>query len=786
MKQIPLLALLFCLCVSTIAQPFTEKVYVHTDRSHYAPGDDLWYKAYLINAASQKLTNHSATLYAEFISPDAQIIYRQVLHVNEGAASGDFRLSDTLSSGRYRLRAYTAWMLNFDSIFLFQKEISIVNPLQKKAILGKTYTPSHPEIRFFPESGSLIENIPCTVAFKATDANGNGCQAKGSITDNEGKEVALFETFCLGMGKVTFSPQKGKTYVANGMAAGKPFSIELRKPLQEGFTMHAAVSDSAIQLRIEANRPAYETYADDEFVIETQCHGKKYISKAFELNDSIINLQIPTNIFPSGIVTLTLYDKLQRPHCERLVYVDQRNKSQISITPIVGKDSIEVQIAVVNAQQQHLQANLSLSVTDADIVPSAGSNIVSYLTLESEIRGNIEQPLSYFDTTNTRRHQQMDLLMLTQGWRNFIWKEKLDSIFRPRYNAEQGLVVRGQVKQLWGKKPYPNVNVSLMLMGAKGNGIGTQRTDSTGLYSFAPVEFYGSKRLILSAKNDKGKPVGEIKMDSLYLRRIYAPPVNPLFILQDTAAKNTSAQWDDFRLKYKKKYHLTDTFALKPVTVSGYAMDPLLRSWSFKIKKEDTVYNDYVSFLLYNAPCFTIFETSEYCPITYCTFYPCTNKMEYLAPKYTVNGKFIRNEDVYQISNLNLSDIESIDVYKIEKTCKCPISPLDSIVYGIYSELQVHMTTYKNISEKKDFQSINRKTNGYYQTRTFYPAKQNGEASSLKLLTLYWQPDIITNNKTVTIRFAAPKEPTKMRIVVEGIAEDMPLTGEVEYKKLRN
>ena len=28
-----------------------EKVYLHTDRTYYFPGDDIWFKAYLIDAA---------------------------------------------------------------------------------------------------------------------------------------------------------------------------------------------------------------------------------------------------------------------------------------------------------------------------------------------------------------------------------------------------------------------------------------------------------------------------------------------------------------------------------------------------------------------------------------------------------------------------------------------------------------------------------------------------------------------------------------------------------------
>src|SRR5664279_5870834 len=52
----------------------TEKVYLHIDRESYYPGDDIWFKAYLIDATDRLLTNNSMNLHVELISPDLKII----------------------------------------------------------------------------------------------------------------------------------------------------------------------------------------------------------------------------------------------------------------------------------------------------------------------------------------------------------------------------------------------------------------------------------------------------------------------------------------------------------------------------------------------------------------------------------------------------------------------------------------------------------------------------------------------------------------------------------------
>lgn len=74
-----------------------EKIYLHSDRDTYYPGDDLWFKAYMIDASDRSLTNHSQNLHVELISPAFIIVDSRIVKLNEGLATGDFLLSENLN-----------------------------------------------------------------------------------------------------------------------------------------------------------------------------------------------------------------------------------------------------------------------------------------------------------------------------------------------------------------------------------------------------------------------------------------------------------------------------------------------------------------------------------------------------------------------------------------------------------------------------------------------------------------------------------------------------------------
>ena len=104
-----------------------EKIYVHTDRSAYTAGEDLWFKIYNTIGVENTLSILSNINYLELIGPKNDIVQSQIIAVEAGVGNGSITLADTLVEGTYRLRAYTNWMRNDSTDYFFEKKIAITN-----------------------------------------------------------------------------------------------------------------------------------------------------------------------------------------------------------------------------------------------------------------------------------------------------------------------------------------------------------------------------------------------------------------------------------------------------------------------------------------------------------------------------------------------------------------------------------------------------------------------------------------------------------------------------------
>ena len=82
------------------------------------------------------------------------------------------------------VRAYTKWMLNFDSAFIYNKTIPI---LTKEAGPANQKNAVIPSIQFFPEGGDIIAGLSNKIAFKANDQWGRPVKVKGVIVNSKSK-----------------------------------------------------------------------------------------------------------------------------------------------------------------------------------------------------------------------------------------------------------------------------------------------------------------------------------------------------------------------------------------------------------------------------------------------------------------------------------------------------------------------------------------------------------------------------------------------------------------------
>lgn len=117
-----------------------EKVYLHLDKPYYAIGDDIWFKAYVINTETLEASDLSKILYVDLINERDSLKKQLRLPLGTGVTWGDFKLPDSLREGNYRIRAYTQWMRNAGPEFFFDKTIKIGNSWANTVFTNTSYT----------------------------------------------------------------------------------------------------------------------------------------------------------------------------------------------------------------------------------------------------------------------------------------------------------------------------------------------------------------------------------------------------------------------------------------------------------------------------------------------------------------------------------------------------------------------------------------------------------------------------------------------------------------------
>ncbi|MBS1528498.1 MAG: hypothetical protein JST19_22820, partial [Bacteroidetes bacterium] len=456
-----------------------EKVYLQLDRTYYMPGDTLWFKAYVTAGAKHVPSGLSNVLNIVLAGDKNNVAQMIKLPVIGGLTWGNIALPDTLVAGSYRVIAYTNWMRNAGPDYFFSRDIRIIKPGQLLPVASRQVrrdsikkTDGQADIRFFPESGSLVDGIRSRVAFKAIASNGLGIDVTGIVTDDAGQQVAVFKSEHLGMGIFYLTPQPGKTYKASvTFADGSQCVVNLPAAAARGFVMNINNTDSAaIRVTVTASSSILNDPGQfGEVNLVAQSGGKIYYAARSKVTPAPLVALIPKSKFPGGIVQFTLFSADGEPLNERLAFTEPDDRLRLSLSPgqkttYTSRQKVNISLGALDSSRKPVTGSFSVSVVNESVLnddADAGANILSHLLLASDLKGYIEKPGYYFSDNGDARND-LDILMLTQGYRRFEWKKILAGGEAPvKYAPERSLTISGHVKTPGGK-PVAKAKVSLL------------------------------------------------------------------------------------------------------------------------------------------------------------------------------------------------------------------------------------------------------------------------------------------------------------------------------------
>ena len=113
-----------------------EKVYLHTDKPFYYPGEDIWLSGYLQAVGETSPEKLSDVAYVELLNPKGSEIGKIALPIHNGKFHGDFKLDFEAEGGLYTIKAYTQWMKNSDQkAYFFEKKLQVQNAIKPRLLL---------------------------------------------------------------------------------------------------------------------------------------------------------------------------------------------------------------------------------------------------------------------------------------------------------------------------------------------------------------------------------------------------------------------------------------------------------------------------------------------------------------------------------------------------------------------------------------------------------------------------------------------------------------------------
>lgn len=421
-----------------------EKVFVHLDRTYFAAGETIWMKGYVESIAP--VPDTSRFLYVELLDGESgETALRNKIRMSQDGFAGYLDLPENLEGGRYILRAYTRWQLNWPEEWMFHARIDVYDGTEPAAAAAEGPL----DVSFYPEGGRYYNGDYASMGFKVMNPDGSGAGFSGKLVDDRGELICDVRTEHAGMGLFGFTPEEGHMY----RLVSDTGSWDLPEASRDGATMQVRRSGDSFAVRVM-------NHTGRTVQLEVWRGGIRAVLGRIDESRS---LRVPVS-YP-GLQKFVLTDTQGQVLAERTVFVDDPALTAALDVNCPSPDYLprktwSIRLSCPDGSQID-SAEVSVSVVRGAFRPfQQEGNLASYMLLSSEVRGDIEAPDYYFDRRipASTRQSHLDLLLMIQGW---TYYEDLLSVTEVTYPMEETQSLQGEVRSVLGGKPH---NYTLTLM----------------------------------------------------------------------------------------------------------------------------------------------------------------------------------------------------------------------------------------------------------------------------------------------------------------------------------
>jgi len=639
----------------------------------------------------------------------------------------------------------------------------------KTAIVSK-------DVQFFPEGGSLIVDLPNKVAFKAIKSDGLGISSKGTVTDNDGKQVAVFSAQHLGMGSFNLTPEIGKSYKANvTFSDGSTESYSLPATNDSGIAINIDNSNSeTISIKITSNDAFFQKNQGEKFYLIAQSQGIICYGAQTALSSKSYATSILKSKFPNGIAQFTLFTDRGKPISERLAFIHNSNSLNINLSSASTSYGVKKKVKInVLAKKQNLpvEGTFSVAVIDENKVPfndDNASTILTGLLLNSDLKGYIEKPNYYFNAPDAKKNADLDVLLLTQGYRSYNYSDIIaNKTPKIAFLPEQGIEISGILRMQNGI-PVRKGALLLTIPDKRFNLEGT--TDPVGNFKFQNLVFNDSSKVTITAKYNVN-----YKNMTLSLNGVPTPSITANFNAPDEIL-NIDSTLTTYLDNSKKQYAYLHT--LKDITVKAAAVPKAshrdysaLTGLSAQADHEIsgdrlTGCNILINCIQAMAAGVTYYDNNFYVTRDY-------NQGNKTPMGIFINGMML---DFNQLNTVNPAEVESIEIFLKDELGLVNRANQVNGVIVINNKKQPKGTKISKSQLMDMLPKYYEQTfspQGYTKERQFYSPKYEVPASLNRndlRTTIYWNPKIITDAAgNASFEFYNADGRGQYKVVIEGI-----------------
>ena len=746
-----------------------EKIYLQTDRPYYVSGEKIFFRAFLLRSFDHKPADFSRYVYVELVSSADTVTLRQQIRITDDKMFyGALSLPDNLPQGNYRIRAYSRFMENLGESSFYTRSVFIADPNVSQTevetdlkFLGDKQTRANlPEINFYPEGGNLVAGQANRVAFKALLPSRQAAEITGSVFNSKNELQTTFTTQHEGMGDFMFEPQAGESYYAQYKMQEQTGKVNLPEVKNNSYSLQTQWKKDSLSVKVLKPK----TMPEQTCYLLIHCRGVPiYLDKwDFAQNEK----KWHQSDFQSGVIRILLLTEELRPISERAVFNNLHDnievKTHTAKNSYKSRELVSLDIQLLNTSDS-IPASFALSITDdKDVKIDTTTHIMAEILLVSELAGRVNNPAQYFKN-DKNTVQQADLLMLNNGWRRYHVEEALQgNIQKPQINPEKFQSLSGVLKGKTGR-PYQAGKIQMSVMGH--NLSEATLTDDNGRYLFNNFEFPDSTAyFFLSYTNKKTENV-EIFPDV-----IAYPTITPLqhYLCNITAiytdfsnfvskADMKYIQENGIRMRYLpeleiKAVHKKNHKRYDNGAIQGIMPDRWISSEELT-KEPSLTFED----LFYRFPGVT--EVSEQEGV----------RIRGGNAMILVNGRRIDYSDL--LTFYNPIEIAQVDMYAEIGITKIWNTDYPVFALTVWQSGEGPYNAMKLENEKVILPLGYQNPVEFYSPKYDTPETLNNPSPDLRS-TIYWKPDIITNNNNASVEFYIADSSTTYSVIIEGISND--------------